>query len=51
MHSTYISEVNTNRTKGGAQEIQFFWHGGGDRIEASQGVSNPKLAQILVAYQ
>ncbi len=51
VHSTYISEVNTVGTKGSTQEIQLFRHGGGDSAKAGQGVSNPKLAQILVAYQ
>jgi hypothetical protein len=51
MHSTYISEVNTVGTKGGAQEIQFFRHGRGDRAEAGKSVGDPKLSQILVANQ
>jgi hypothetical protein len=51
MHSTYVRKVNTVGTKGGAQEIQLFRHGGGDSAKASQGVSNPKLPQILVTYQ
>jgi hypothetical protein len=51
MHSTYVSEVNTVSSKGGAQKIQFFRHGGGDRAKAGKSVSDPKLSQILIADQ
>ncbi len=51
MHSTYVSEVNTVSSKGGAQKIQFFQHGGGDRAKAGKSVSDPKLSQILIADQ